>query len=105
MKVVKSKYAERCKMCGQKVEGLETLVVGQGSDSIGVDLCDKCQIDIVKSVQVINQHRCWHCGGAMIWQSDFSFEDYGMDEDGIVSVLCCISCDTMAEYKTSIISD
>ena len=28
----------------------------------------------------------------MIWQNDFSFEDYGLDGEGIVTVLYCPNC-------------
>lgn len=41
---------------------------------------------------------CWFCGAEMIWQSDFSFEDYGIEGDGIVAVLCCPNCDAQAEF-------
>lgn len=29
------------------------------------------------------------CGAKMIWNSDFSFGDYGFDEDGVVSHYVC----------------
>tara|TARA_X000000950_G_scaffold233297_1_gene282741 strand:- start:8265 stop:8423 length:159 start_codon:yes stop_codon:yes gene_type:complete len=35
----------------------------------------------------------------MIWQSDYSFEELGYEDDGIVAILACSSCDTMAEYS------
>ena len=25
--------------------------------------------------------KCWHCGTELIWGGDFTFEDYGLDED------------------------
>jgi len=36
----------------------------------------------------------------MIWGGDFSFEDYGMEDDGIVANLSCSNseCDTDAEF-------
>lgn len=45
--------------------------------------------------------RCWHCGERMVWQSDFSFEDYGLEGEGIVAVLICSSCNTRADFYTS----
>ena len=36
--------------------------------------------------------KCFFCRGALIWQNDFDTEDYGIDEEGIVSVLTCSNC-------------
>ena len=33
--------------------------------------------------------KCWHCQSEMIWGSDFDFEDYGYDDEGIVSTFTC----------------
>ena len=41
--------------------------------------------------------QCFNCGREMIWQSDFDFEDYGMDGAGIVSVYHCPHCGTDIE--------
>ena len=32
---------------------------------------------------------CWHCNTKLIWGGDFSYEDYGLEGDGIVSNLSC----------------
>ena len=41
---------------------------------------------------------CVNCSHTMIWQNDFSYEDYGIDEeDGIVSVYICPHCETYSE--------
>ena len=32
---------------------------------------------------------CWHCKKELIWGGDHSYEDYGMDGEGIVSNLSC----------------
>jgi len=45
---------------------------------------------------------CWFCGGEMIWGCDFSFEDYGMDGDGIIATLSCPDCGATAEFMTAI---
>lgn len=44
---------------------------------------------------------CNQCGSDMIWQNDFSFEDYGIEGDGLVAVAICSKCGTEAEYRTS----
>ena len=33
--------------------------------------------------------KCWHCGTELTWGGDFTFEDYGLDGEGIVSNLSC----------------
>jgi len=37
--------------------------------------------------------KCWHCESKMIWGSDFDYDDYGLDGDGIVSELSCSECE------------
>ena len=45
---------------------------------------------------------CFHClHRALIWQSDFTFEDYGYDGDGIVQNLVCSNCGAEVEYRVS----
>ena len=42
---------------------------------------------------------CFHCGGTLIWDNDFSYEDYDLwDYDGIVHVLHCADCGAEVEY-------
>ena len=36
--------------------------------------------------------KCWHCKSEVIWGGDHSYEDYGMEGEGIVSNLSCSSC-------------
>ena len=44
-------------------------------------------------------YECFHClNRTVIWQSDFSFEDYGMEGEGIVHVLSCGTCGATIEY-------
>lgn len=40
--------------------------------------------------------KCWHCNSELIWNNDFSYEDYGLENDGIVSVLTCSNEDCSA---------
>jgi len=41
---------------------------------------------------------CWFCQGDMIWGSDFDYEDYGLEGEGIVTNLTCSECGAFAEY-------
>ena len=44
---------------------------------------------------------CWFCGSKMIWQSDFTYEDYCMEGDGTIAVLVCSNddCKATAEFS------
>ena len=41
--------------------------------------------------------KCWCCGKEMVWGSDFSREDYGLDGEGIISNFSC-ECGATAEF-------
>jgi len=44
--------------------------------------------------------KCWYCKHELIWGCDFTFEEYGLEEEGIVSTLTCSNCDSYVEvYK------
>lgn len=36
--------------------------------------------------------KCWFCNGDLMWSNDFSFEDYGLEGEGIVTILTCSEC-------------
>ena len=44
---------------------------------------------------------CWYCSGVLIWGSDFDFEDYGLEGEGIITELTCSSCGAEVTYKQS----
>lgn len=45
-------------------------------------------------------YECFHCGKKkVIWDSDFSFEDYGLDGEGIVHVCHCENCGARIMYE------
>jgi len=41
---------------------------------------------------------CWACGAEMIWETDESREDYGLDGEGIVSHFSCSQCNATAVF-------
>ena len=44
-------------------------------------------------------YECFHCGErAVIWDSDFSFDDMGYEGDGIVHICHCTNCGAEIEY-------
>lgn len=44
-------------------------------------------------------YQCFHCGAySVVWQSDFSFEDYGMEGEGVINVCHCTNCGADIEY-------
>ena len=45
-------------------------------------------------------YECFHCGErAVIWDSDFSFEDFCLEGEGIVHVCHCSNCGATIEYR------
>ena len=45
-------------------------------------------------------YECFHClERAVIWDSDFSFDDCGYEGDGIVQFLHCTNCGAEIEYR------
>ena len=48
---------------------------------------------------------CWHCDTELIWGGDHSFEDYGLDDEGIVSNLSCPNCPTTVIVEFNITED
>lgn len=41
---------------------------------------------------------CPLCKGQLYWSNDFSFDDYGMNGEGLVSVWSCSGCGATAEF-------
>ena len=46
--------------------------------------------------------KCWHCKSELTWGGDHSFEDYGMEGEGIVSNLSCKNCPVDVEFYYNI---
>ncbi len=45
-------------------------------------------------------HECFHCGEkAVIWDSDFSFEEMGDEGDGIYQFCHCTHCGAEIQYR------
>ena len=63
------------------------------------------KLDTVPTANVVPAYscQCFHCGSApVIWQSDFSFEDYGYGGNGIVQCCYCPNCGAEIEYRISL---
>lgn len=44
-------------------------------------------------------YKCNKCNHELIWQNDFMYEDYGIEDDeGIVSCYYCHECDFLYEF-------
>ena len=51
-------------------------------------------------------YECFHClDKSVIWDSDFTFEDYGLDGEGLVHHLHCANCGAEIEYYVPITDD
>lgn len=48
-------------------------------------------------------YECFHCcREAVIWDSDFSFEEMGYEGEGIVHICHCTKCGAEIEYRVAI---
>lgn len=48
-------------------------------------------------------YECFHCGSrAVIWDSDFTYEDCCYDGEGLVHFLHCTNCGAWIEYRIDI---
>lgn len=42
--------------------------------------------------------KCLNCGGQVIWNADFDYEDYGIyDEEGVIQTYTCQDCGAFIE--------
>ena len=46
----------------------------------------------VVSHEIKREAHCWWCGSKLIWQSDFMKDEWGMEGEGMVSILICSGC-------------
>ena len=45
-------------------------------------------------------YQCFHClSNTVCWDSDFSFEDFGYEGEGIVQICHCANCGAEIEYR------
>lgn len=45
-------------------------------------------------------YECFHCGEkAVIWDNDFSFEDVGLEGEGLVHYCHCTNCGAIITYE------
>lgn len=42
---------------------------------------------------------CWYCGGVMIWDSDFSYDEVHGVGEGIVTFLHCSECGAECQFS------
>lgn len=40
---------------------------------------------------------CHRCGEELCWMNDYTFEDYGMEGNGIITVWHCLKCEADVE--------
>lgn len=51
-------------------------------------------------------YECFHCGErAVIWDNDFSFEDYGYEEEGIIHECHCTHYGARITYEVPLESE
>lgn len=49
---------------------------------------------------------CFHClSESVIWDSDFTFEDFGYEGQGLVQICHCCNCGAEIEYRIALNDD
>ena len=43
--------------------------------------------------------KCWYCGGKLVWDSDFNYDEVYDEGEGIVTYLHCSKCGAEIEYS------
>lgn len=52
-----------------------------------------------KAIKPRGTYQCFHClSNTVAWECDYSFEDYGLDGEGIIHVCHCGNCGAEIEY-------
>lgn len=85
---------------------LETIITATcetcpNKESCSEDLCPFWQIEQVveEAIKPRGTYQCFHClSNSVVWQSDFSFEDYGLEGEGVINVCHCSNCGADIEY-------
>ena len=45
-------------------------------------------------------YECFHClTKSVIWDSDFTFEDFGYEGEGLIQICHCANCGAEIEYR------
>lgn len=85
---------------------IELLMEEEGKSSVTTRIISELEKIVKDSNEIIKEHNismnlkrrgsgaCPRCNGNLIWQSDFDFEDYMIDGEGIVSNYICCDCDS-----------
>lgn len=79
-------------------------VSGEGSYAYALDIDNEKWIWDKEWLELyVGKSYCPRCNSEIIWSADFSFEDYGIEGDGIVSHYTCSNsnCHTNIEVYTS----
>lgn len=45
-----------------------------------------------------DRNGCWYCGGLLIWQSDFNYDEVHGEGEGITTFLTCSNCGAEVQY-------
>lgn len=40
---------------------------------------------------------CWFCQTELIWGCDYSYDDYGLEGDGVIATFSCPKCNSYVE--------
>lgn len=75
------------KFCMNTGVSLEWVIFGTGD-----------MFKINKPVKITHRDVCWYCGGQLIWNSDFNYDEVYGEGDGIATFLTCTDCGAEVQY-------
>ncbi len=51
-------------------------------------------------------YQCFHClSNSVVWDNDFTFEDFGYEGEGLVHICHCANCGAEIEYDIPLSDD
>ena len=53
----------------------------------------------LRNEEELNMNTCWYCGGELIWDCDYNYNEVYDDGEGIVTYLHCSNCGALIEYS------
>lgn len=47
----------------------------------------------------MERDNCWYCGGKLIWQSDYNYDEIHGEGEGVATYLICSECGADVQYS------
>ena len=88
LKNILSETASACESCGKRLKCDE--------NACPIFRIEKMCLDVIEPR---GTYQCFHClSNTVCWDSDYDFEDFGLDGEGIVQCCHCSNCGADIQY-------